>query len=340
MKTLEQNKTLVIVLGQARAADLTWESFSNFVLTPLKADLAVCVGEDLEEGNNYLTSAKYKWYSREYDDFGEGVDSLLESLVKEYGLEAPPNWRYLLRIQNQWLGGIKGEFEHPGSAGILLYFREFLLQKLLLERLHHKYDWFVITRSDFKWRVPHIALNFLDKKNIYIPYGEGYGGYTDRHAVVPAGLIADYLGIFRQALLDPMWHAQAMSFDSTWNLEKFIYFKLKTSQVKVTRMPYFMYSVRRYDTPTRWSIGSYDAEEGVFIKYGSEKKISKRISLLNTDFLNPKFKSFALTNRFFLFPITGIKLRFSTFVFMLKVAMLKKYSNSKFLNAHIQPPLR
>ena len=38
-------KTLVCILGQTRAQDITWSNFNNFLLKSLNADLALCVAE-------------------------------------------------------------------------------------------------------------------------------------------------------------------------------------------------------------------------------------------------------------------------------------------------------
>lgn len=40
------------------------------------------------------------------------------------------NWREFLKIKDQFLGGIKDEYnQHPGSAGILIFFRWFFVEK-------------------------------------------------------------------------------------------------------------------------------------------------------------------------------------------------------------------
>ena len=40
-----KNKTLVCILGQTRAQDITWTNFNKYVLKSLNADLALCVAE-------------------------------------------------------------------------------------------------------------------------------------------------------------------------------------------------------------------------------------------------------------------------------------------------------
>ena len=63
------------------------------------------------------------------------------------------HWREFLKIKDQFLGGIKDEHDqHPGSAGILIFFRWFLLKNLIDNDLIDKYDRFIITRSDFTYQ--------------------------------------------------------------------------------------------------------------------------------------------------------------------------------------------
>ena len=59
-----RNRTLVIVLPQTRAANLTWDLFERHVLRPLRADLALAVRDDdvaVHGYNSYHQHAKYVW---------------------------------------------------------------------------------------------------------------------------------------------------------------------------------------------------------------------------------------------------------------------------------------
>ena len=54
-------KTLVCILGQTRAQDITWSNFNNFLLKSLNADLALCVAEKKTSNNQMYKNAKYIW---------------------------------------------------------------------------------------------------------------------------------------------------------------------------------------------------------------------------------------------------------------------------------------
>jgi hypothetical protein len=269
-----KQKTLVIILGQTRADKLTWASFKTHVLDQLNADLALCVGESPNNNNSnfYWVHAKYKWIVPEYEDFGDGFDQIQ---LERYGHTT--NWRRILQVKSQWLGGIKGDGEHPGSAGILIYFRAKLYDFLVKEHIADQYDRFIITRSDFIWEVSHPNVERLKPNFVWIPYGEFYGGVTDRHVVLSRQNLGAYLNLIdpiledTDALISSMMEAIPKPI---WNLERYILFHLKRAHMdsEIRFLPYMMYSVREESTPTRWAQGVYNADLGYYIKYPTEKE--------------------------------------------------------------------
>ncbi|MCG2587438.1 hypothetical protein [Rhodohalobacter sulfatireducens] len=268
-----KQKTLVIILGQARADKLCWSSFKKNVLEELDADLALCVGKSSTNDNSNLfwANAKFRWEVPEYDDFGDGFDQLQKD---RYGKIT--HWRKILQVQNQWLGGIKAEEEHPGSGGLLIYFRAKLYDFLVKEDIISSYQRFVITRSDFIWEIPHPKVERLNPRYLWFPYGEFYGGLTDRHVIISSEHLNAYLN-----LIDPILHntdqliKEMLEYNPypIWNLEQYILFHLKSLNIahKVRYIPYMMFSVRKESTPTRWAEGVYDPDLDCLIKYPSEK---------------------------------------------------------------------
>jgi hypothetical protein len=270
------NDTLVCVLAESRAHSLTWKKFKKNLLDPLRADLAVCieVTESYDYANPFWNHAKYHWKTPRYDDWGTAFD------LAQADLGSNENWRALLAVKDQWLGGVKGEGSHQGSAGILLYFRMFLLKCLQSEEIFKKYKRVVVTRSDFMWDVPHPAIELLEPDAIWIPNGEGYGGVTDRHAVLSQSNHEDYLGILRPVLTDPSQLAREMSGRSDWNLERFIFHSLSRNRAKVKLFPYPAYSVREWGGPTSWSKGKWNFRLGCFVKYSTELREVRKLSAL------------------------------------------------------------
>lgn len=183
-------------------------------------------------------------------------------------------WREFLKVKDQFLGGIKDDHnQHPGSAGILIFFRWFLLKNLIDNDLINKYDRFVITRSDFIYQLPHPKVEHLNEKNIWIPDCENYGGYTDRHAVLSKSNIESYLNILNNFVLFSNYYFMKMKNNfEEWNLERVIYFHLMQNNVLhlVKDFPYVMYAVRNINGSTRWSEGVFSKHFGYYIKYDTE----------------------------------------------------------------------
>jgi len=270
---MNHEKVLIIILAETRAYEFTFPLFKTNLLIPYKADLALCVAKNQRENANnpFYSQAKYIWTCDEPEDWGTAFDEAQTSLNYQ------GNWRQLLAIKDQWLGGIKGPGAHPGSAGILLYFRWFLKQCLVNAKLLDRYDRFVITRSDFIHPVPHAPLRLLCPTKVWIPYGEGYGGYTDRHIILHRNHVLDALSV-----TDPIFAAPERLFDKmkhcqNWNLEryiKFIFGEIGLDKL-IRTYPYTMYTVRGLTGHTRWRAGTYDQTLGYCIKYQGEFRRAK-----------------------------------------------------------------
>jgi len=351
------SKTLVIILSETRAYELTYNSFKQNVIDVLNADLCLCIGikPDYNYDNPFYNLAKYKFLYEEPDDYSVAFDEVYNHLslnkpkyeylenvndtankieypkqstdnityygnvsninnidnsnddeiiiyTKEfsddllsdqvYGIKnsynsnlvyqenvntykKPLYWREFLKIKDQFLGGIKDdEHQHPGSAGILVFFRWFLLKNLIENDLISKYDRFVITRSDFIYQLPHPEVEFMNENFIWIPDGEYYRGYTDRHVILSKNNIESYLNILNNMVnrSNEYFMKMKMKMINDWNLEQLIKFHLEQNNVlkDVKEFPYIMYTVRNINGTTRWSAGNFNDELGYYIKYQNE----------------------------------------------------------------------
>ena len=268
------NKTLVCVLAETRAHKITWPSFKTSVLDSLRADLLLCISVpiDYDFTNPFWQFAKYRCTTPEFTDWGDAFDEVQKSELNSLGNAKPPNWRALLDIKDQWLGGVKGPGQHPGSAGILIYFRWCLLNYIQSEGLLDRYDRFVITRSDFVWETPHPPISHLNPENIWIPDGEGYGGLTDRHAILSRENVVSYLNLINSVVKEPNALFSEMQNKNQWNLEQFIDYSITREGLKdrVKFFPYVMYSVREWNGSTSWGKGIWSDDLGYYIKYATE----------------------------------------------------------------------
>jgi hypothetical protein len=263
------NDTLVIILCETRAHRLTSELFFQNVLDSLHADLALCVGlnKNTDKPNPFYDRATYIWETEEPDDLGEVYDSIKQ---KEH---SPEDWRQLLSLQDLWLGGIQSN--QKGSGAFLYWFRWILSQKIKELNLLQKYKWFIVTRSDFMWRIPHPPVNFCDPTKIYIPNGEHYEGFTDRHIIASNKHILDAIDLMEPIIHRPTWLYQAYKEylgDKIANPETLIKFMLEQRGLlnRVVQFPYVMYTVREINGATRWTEGVYSEEFGYYIKYTRE----------------------------------------------------------------------
>ena len=349
-------KTIVIILSETRANELTFDNFKKNVIDELDADLCLCIGvkSDYDYNNPLYNLAKYKFTYDEPDDFGDAFEYAYNIISKDkrkyeclkninalysklqnpkqstedityyennnnclinlndfnddevvihtkdfpdnswknqvYGIKNSNNtnlvsqenvitykkplyWREFLKVKNQFLGGIVDSHnQHPGSAGILIFFRWFLLKNLIDNDLIKKYDRFIITRSDFIYQLPHPKVEHLNDSYIWIPDCEHYSGYTDRHVVLSKNNIESYLNILNNLVLRSNEYFMKMKNNNYWNLEQLIKFNLEQNNVLhlVKEFPYIMYSVRNMNGTTRWSQGNYSNELGYYIKYQSE----------------------------------------------------------------------
>ena len=349
------SKNLVIIIGETRAHEITFDNFKKNVIDVLNADLCICIGvkPDYDYNNPFYQLAKYRFLYDEPDDFGDAFDyanniissnkSKYECLknmntlysklqypqqstdnITYYGVhdnitdfdnfnddeiiihtkdfpnelwknhiygikksennnfvsqenvityKKPLHWREFLKIKNQFLGGIKDPLEeHPGSAGILIFFRWFLLKNLIENDLINKYDRFIMIRSDCMYQLPYPKVELMNDNYIWIPDCEQCGGYTDRHAILSKNTIVPYLNILNNIILRSNEYFIKMKNHFEWNLERLIKLHLEQNNILhlVREYPYIMYSVRNINGTTRWAIGYYSNELGYYIKYYAE----------------------------------------------------------------------
>lgn len=289
-----ENKCLIIILGQIRAADLTWDSFEKNVFKELNADLALVIGESElnNDSNPYWFNSKYKFVSEEYENFASGYDNF----QKELGCSN--EWREVLSItNNQLFGGVyDNNSKPPGSAGILIYLRFFALKNILKHNLQNKYSRFIITRSDFIWLSKHPKLNYLNKNNIWVPYGEFYGGITDRYALLDSNNLLVYLNLLEPIISNHKSILSKLKKINYLNLETYIKFHLKENKKlnDLKFIPYYMYSVRKNDDPFgRWSKGAYSNKLGYNIKYNYEYFNAKIYSFFDNNSMLNRFKIYS-----------------------------------------------
>ncbi len=323
-------KTLICILGQTRAQDITWDSFNKYLLKSLDADLALCIAEKKNKNNHMYKNAKYIWKYKDSDDYTKYFEKAQDKLIKSKKILTKPNWKILLKVKDFWLARIKGSSRiRSGTGGLLIYNRWFLLQNIIKENLIKKYDRFVITRSDFIWNIHHPRMSNLNSNYIWIPNEEKYGGYTDRHAILSRKNLYDYLNLIEPILLEPKILYEKMKSKKNWNLEKYIKFYLdqKGYSKKIRFFPYIMYSVRNNKIKTVFKPGRYSYKHKYFIKYFKEYLSS----IIIYYFVGNKNKNYSNFNQLnFLYKIFKnlLKIRGLFYLFIFQKDLTKKFDKN------------
>ena len=269
-------KTLVCITAQVRNGNLTWPTFKKHVVDALGADLALCIGDSrprtlgqlieggtADETSGYFTEAKHIWRFDEPTDWSEAYDLMSK------------DWRMFASIPGGWLGPAKLPVRHGNSGGIVLFFRWFLLQKLIETNLLEEYDQIIVTRSDYFWVKDHPA---LDLDHAWIPNGELHCGVCDRHIVVPSKMAREFLGIGGSISAEqyrPMINfyneLNAKGFRGDWvlNSESYHWFRFLNDglEKKLGFFPQKMYTV---------SIAPPGSAEPVIVRYDNEKNESEK----------------------------------------------------------------
>lgn len=171
-------KTLVILLGNARGGEETWQTMYDNLLEPYNADLALCFGETQDKSSSLYSKAKYIWEVPEYQNWREYYSSIFKD-----------NWDHIFKL-NQHAGLMGGIDDSIGSGAIIFAFRDYVLRNkkdILL-----KYNRIILTRSDYYYIDKH---PILPLGKFYATEGEDYDGVTDRHHIFDSSFSDYILGI-------------------------------------------------------------------------------------------------------------------------------------------------
>lgn len=262
--------TLVIILNQDRDLDITFSNLQTNLLSPLNADLAFCGSWSRERSDTLRSQFTYDWSGDEPTDWIHAIDEISVS-----------DWRRLIPFGEQYGSHFLGptiEGATTGS-GVIGHYWRFQLQQIISEDIRNRYDWFVITRSDWFWTVPHPNVDKLDKDKIFILSGESYGGLNDRHLIIPSKHINEVLKIPNYIFKESDKTVQALDRLGLEDLNCERFYKFCLDQLGLTDhlvfIPYLGYLVRNKNSQTRWSSGQFSKKLNLFVKYPLELSMSR-----------------------------------------------------------------
>jgi hypothetical protein len=273
-------RVLIIVMFETRALDLTGALLKKNLFDRLQADIALCVGENPREVPNELYDrAKYIWKHKDPTD-GDWAPAFDSFAAQGH------DWRCLLELGDQWFGGVRHPtLQQEGTGCLQLFFRELLRRRIEEAGIVDQYDWFVVTRSDFMWPTMHPPIELFSPDCVYLPDGERYRGYTDRHALVPRQHVRRFLEICKPIFDAPEDLARRMKARSlvNWNTESFVKFRLEELGLgpHVRFMPYMMYTVKTFGGPTGpGAPGGDNLEQRLYVKYPQEYTTARAVQLV------------------------------------------------------------
>jgi hypothetical protein len=217
------------------------------------------------EKNILVRNAKYLWEKQEPINWEEELDSFSTDGGK---------WRELAHMYPSFLGGT-GYGNSVGSGAIIMYWREVLRKSIEVSDAIN-YQWYIITRSDFFWKVSHPPVDMLDERHIYLLDGELYGGFSDRHIIFHRRNLEKILSfatpIFQTAH-DLALEIPQANFENMGPEVYLLFIARKLGlEPSLKFIPYLGFTIRRAETATRWAEGEYDAKLNLYVKYAGERR--------------------------------------------------------------------
>ena len=145
--------------------------------------------------------------------------------------------------------------------------------------LGSKYDWFVLSRSDELHACKHPDIGSLDPKFAWVPEGEHYGGWSDRHIIASAEVFAKVINLTAEVVCNTALHLPKLlnaSSTAAVNIEQLQKLVWEAGGVSVREVNRTMFLVKTSDDPSSRSPGfGHDllAQYGLLLKYGSEMSL-------------------------------------------------------------------
>jgi hypothetical protein len=253
----QEDKTLTILIGNARGGEKTWNTLYENLLNPYNSDLALCFGEIENKNISLYQKAKYVWEVPEYKNWRDYYSNVCSGYWEQ---------SFSLGQNDGLMGGIDNNI---GSGSIIFAFRHFL--KNNKKNILNQYDRIILTRSDFYYAHKQ---QLLSNQYFWIVEGEDYGGFGDRMHIFPSSIIDNVLGIV-EYMDSEIGYNQILNYEgSIRNPELLLklYFTNNKVSDKIKRFPRVNYTVAVEEDSTRWREGKIQDPNNfdLLIKYYDE----------------------------------------------------------------------
>jgi hypothetical protein len=138
--------------------------------------------------------------------------------------------------------------------------------------LHKQYDYIIYSRADYVHLCDRLVPQEVQTAtSVWLPDGEGYGGYTDRFLTGTASVLLRAINITQElACSGQQFQPVVQHAINTETLQARLW---RAMGLQVDVSPFTMFSVRTAEDPTSWSQGSPHAALAPFglrVKYETE----------------------------------------------------------------------
>lgn len=251
--------TLVILLGNARGGEQTWNTLYTNLIDVYGADLLLCFGKSDNKNLSLYKKAKYIFELNEYNDWTDYYSNYFNN-----------NWkRSFLCGKNHGLAG--GLESYNGSGAIIFAFRHFVKHRCA--DIINLYDRIILTRSDYFYLYKH---PILSNDRIWIPEGEDYGGITDRFHIFPSKIMTEMLGVVEY--MDSNIGFQHINSKNNPNPETILKLSFKYYNIinLIQRYKRCQFTVATKNDTTRWQKANIQLpnNKDIYIKYINEYKMT------------------------------------------------------------------
>lgn len=274
---MTNNSCLVIMIGNARGGEITWNTAYQNLIDINNADLAICFGKTTDHSSSLYKKSKYIWEIEEYSNWRSYYEKYLHNF-----------WEKSLELGIQ-IGPIDNR---KGSAAIQFAIKHFLLYNY--RNIIEKYEKVILTRSDHFYLIPD---KLKSDDAIWIPEGEDYGGLCDRHVEFHNKYLEDVLDVF--SFIDSKDGFDILYRNRATNSEAVLYHMYRNKNLPIKRYPRTQFTVATSRDTTRWQKASipFSGYNDIYIKYITEYrdaikniKTDKRLNEYSRNYIRRKYK--------------------------------------------------
>lgn len=253
------DKTLIVLTGNSRGGEETWQTMFKNLMEPYNADLALCFGFTNNKKNSLYKEAKYIWEIEEYQNW---IDYYYKNFTNN-------NWLKVFEA-NKISGLMGGINDATGSGAIVFAIKDFLIKNY--KNILQTYDRIILTRSDYFYIDKHPVLPNDD--SFYVTEGDDWGGIHDRFHIFNSKDATNALDLANFICEN---HELILKYKNI-NPERVLELFFKTNGVweRIKRIKRVQFTVACGNDSTRWKKATLKLKdyEDIKIKYITEYNLA------------------------------------------------------------------